>query len=141
MKRMRMRKWRTSEVVIVAVVAAPFLFLAWSAWRSTVYDAAMEQKVRSSFESVPCEITSSYWTQLQGRSSTNQAAPISGYDVHVEYSYSVDGHAYVSQRIKPRYKTIGSLPEAEAFIARYPARKRHTCYYDPDKPSVAFLEQ
>jgi hypothetical protein len=135
-----MRKWRRSEIVIVALVAAPLVFLAWSAWRSSVYDAAMERRVRSSFESVPCEIKSSSWTELRSRTSgTSQT--VSGYDVHVEYSYSVDGHAYVSRRIRPRYQTVATRPEAQAFIARYPARKSLTCYYDPDNPSVAFLEQ
>jgi len=30
---------------------------------------------------------------------------VSGYDVHVEYSYSVNGQPYISKRIKPRYIT------------------------------------
>ena len=135
------RKWRTSEIVIVAVVAAPFVFLAWSAWRSMAYDAAMEKRVRSSFESVPCEIKSSSWSVVHSKRDGSSQTVISGYDVHVEYSYSVDGHDYLSRRIRPRYKTIPTLPEAEAFVARYPVRKSHTCYYDPDKPSLAFLEQ
>ena len=137
------RKWRTSEIVIVAVVAAPFAFLAWSAWRSSAYDAAIQQKVRWSFESVPCAIRSSSWTELRSRRDTSSQSPmvVSGYDVHVEYAYSVDGHAYLSRRIRPRYQTIATLPEVQAFMARYPARKSHTCYYDPADPSVAFLEQ
>src|SRR6187431_3293332 len=99
-----MRTWRTSEKIIVAVVAAPFLFLAWSAWRSSVYDAAMEKRVRSSFLPVACEVKSSSWEEV--RTKQNGAGQmtttfVSGYDVHVEYSYAVDGQPFVSRRIKP----------------------------------------
>ena len=138
------RKWRTSEIVIIAVVAAPFLFLAWSAWQSTLYDAAMQQKVKSSFESVPCEIKSSSWTTVQTKQNgagQTSSMFISGYDVHAEFSYSVDGQPYLSRRIKPRYQYLRTQAEAEAFVARYPVRQAQSCYYDPANPSMAFLEQ
>ena len=125
----------------MTVVAAPFAFLAWSAVRSSIDAAGMEQKVRSSFRPVACEITSSSWTALQSRTGQTSTMVVSGYDVHAQYSYSVDGRPYVSRRIKPHYQTIPTLAEAEAFVARYPIRKAHTCHYDPTDPSVAFLEQ
>ena len=86
-------------------------------------------------------------TELRSRSngpaSGNKPGPsvVSGYDVHVEYSYSVAGQSYSSRRIKPRYKTIGTLPQAQAFVARYPVHAGRTCYYDPSDPSLAFLEK
>jgi hypothetical protein len=131
------RTWRTSEKILVAAVAAPFVFLIWSAWRSSVYDAEMEQRVRSSFLPVACEIQSSSWGELRGRRPSDTIS----YVVHVEYTYSVDGQAYSSRRIKPRPRMIHTRQDAQAFVIRYPARAGRTCYYDPSNPSLAFLEQ
>jgi hypothetical protein len=135
--------------VIVAIVATPFVFLAWSAWRSSVDSAAMTEKVRSSFHPVACEIKSATWSELRsspgGVTRTGNGQPtitvVSGYDAHVEFSYSINGQAFLSRRISPHYGTIPTRPELDAFLARYQVRPGYTCYYDPANPSVAFLEQ
>jgi hypothetical protein len=135
--------------VIIAIVAAPFAFLAWSAWQSSVDSAAMTKKVRSSFRPVPCEIKSATWSELRSspggvtRTDNSQATitVVSGYDAHVEFSYAIDGHPYLSRRISPHYRTIPTRPELDAFLARYQVHPGYTCYYDPANPSVAFLEQ
>ena len=142
----RMRKWRRSEIIIVTVVAAPFAFLAWSAWRSSVYDAALEQRVRTSFQPVECDIKAVSWTELRSRpsgggGSQSAATVVSGYDLHVEFAYEIKEQPYLSRRIRPRYQTIPTRAEVDAFLARYPVRAGYTCYYDPDKPSMAFLER
>jgi hypothetical protein len=136
------RTWRTSEKIIVAVVAAPFVFLIWSAVRSTLYDADMEERVRASFQPIACDVKSVSYTELRGRTSTGAtSSAVSGYDVHVEYAYSVDGQAYVSKRIAPRYRSMHTLSEAQTFVTRYQRVPANTCYYDPSNPSVAFLQK
>lgn len=57
--------------------------------------------------------------------------------LHVEYSYSVDNHAYVGDRY--RRQSSSQRGDALAIQESYPVDSRRTVYYDPGDPAQAVL--
>lgn len=63
------------------------------------------------------------------------------YGAAIRYSYFVGGKAYESDQIQLGGRSETSEPEEyEKAVARYPAGKRVTVYYDPGDPATATLE-
>ena len=134
------QRWRTSQVILVLIVAAPFVLLLWAIVASKRADRAMTARVATSFQEVDCEVTDLAVRALtrtetyEGRKRT----VASGYDPIIEYRYVVAGQEYRSRRFSPAARTLGES-EREAFLERYNEGTRHRCRFDPGNPALAFI--
>jgi hypothetical protein len=86
-----------------------------------------------------------HWRMTTGQvlfSTASVGATSSGRAVvypHVVYTYEVNGRLYQSERLYPA-GGVGGSP-AMTTVARYPAGKQVTVYYNPDDPTEAVLER
>ena len=138
-QRMPYPRWRTSQIIVVALAAAPFLFLIWAIIASKRADAVLTERVATTFLDVDCEVTEVALRALtrietiDGRKRTVSG----GHDPIIEYEYVVAGRVYRSRRFSPAARTLGEA-EAQAFLSRYDEGTRHRCRYDPSNPALAF---
>jgi hypothetical protein len=62
------------------------------------------------------------------------------YGTSIKYEYSIDGKAFVSNRILFGQMTSNWSNGANTLISRYPPGKVVTVYYNPKNPEIAVLE-
>jgi hypothetical protein len=91
-------------------------------------------------------LKTSRWTETQATILTSETRARrpgeSGPETvpHIEYEYTVSGHAYRSHQLKPRGIPL-SLSELPHFLGRYPAGSAAPVYYNPASPQEAVLER
>jgi hypothetical protein len=80
-------------------------------------------------------------SEVESEVKRHDNRPIETYGAAVRYSYEVRGKTYESDQIQLGGTRETSDPdEFEQTVARYPAGKRVTVYYDPTDPGIATLE-
>jgi len=139
-RRSRPQRWRTSEILLVALVAAPFLLLAWAMLASKQADRAMTERVATTFRDVDCvvvDVAVRPLTRVETIGGRKQSVP-SGYDPIIAFEYIVAGQTHQSRRFSPVSRTLGEA-EAQAFLARYDEGTHHRCRVDPANPALAFI--
>lgn len=133
-------RWRTSQIVLVAAVAAPFLLLAWSILASRQADRAMAERIATAFQNVECKVIAVAvrpLTRIETIGGHKQSVS-GGYDPIIEFEYVVAGQVLRSRRYAPAPHTLGEA-DAEAFLARFDEGTHHHCRFDPANPTLAFI--
>lgn len=136
-------RWPASQIILVALVASPFVLLIYSVVASSRYDREITAEVNARFEPVECEVL-----EVGRREGTRRerVSPDSqrtrevsmGFDPIIEYRYEWRGQTYRSRSFSPAARTIAAS-EAEAFDRTYAVGTRHRCKLDPDQPQRAFI--
>lgn len=80
-------------------------------------------------------------SEVESEVKRHDGRPIETHAAAIRYTYDVGGKTYESDQIQLGGTRQTSDPdEFEQMIARYPAGKRVTVYYDPTDPAIATLE-
>jgi hypothetical protein len=139
-RRPKPQRWPTSQIIVVALAAAPFLFLIWAVIASKRADAVMTERVATTFQEVDCEVTEVALRPLTRIETINgrKQTVASGADPIIEYQYTVAGQVYRSRRFAPAARTLGEA-EGQSFLAHYDEGTHHRCRYDPADPALAFI--
>ncbi len=86
------------------------------------------------------------WPSVQGKVTGSRVAYDSstsktGAIPYVTYVYEVNGKTYKDGHLFPGIFTVSGQTSAEKVVARYPRGADVTVYYNPKKPSEAYLEK
>lgn len=82
-------------------------------------------------------------TTRSRRSNSNRRRTTTSYFAVVEYSYTVNGRTFTSDRIsagEPQHGT-SNRAAADSFLTRYPKGGGVSVYYDPRDPASAVLQK
>ncbi len=136
-------RWPASQIILVALVASPFVLLIYSMVASTRYDREITADVSARFVPVECEVLEVGRRQGSRRerihpNSQRTREVLMGFDPIIEYRYEWRGVTYRSRAFSPSPRTIASN-EVEAFDRTYAVGTRHQCRVDPDQPERAFI--
>lgn len=136
-------RWPASQIILVALVATPFVLLIYSMVASTRYGRAMTADVNARFEPVECEVLEVGRREGTRRErihpDSRRTREVSmGFDPIIEYRYEWRGVTYRSRAFSPAARTFASS-EAEAFGRTYAIGTRHQCRLDPEQPERAFI--
>ena len=136
-------RWPASQIILVVLVATPFVLLIGSIVASTQYDRALTAEVNARFQPVECEVLDvgrrqgSRRERIHSGSQQTQVVDM-GFDPIIEYRYEWHGVSYRSRSFAPTVRTFASS-EAEAFERTYAVGTRHQCKFDPEQPERAFI--
>jgi hypothetical protein len=87
--------------------------------------------------------TVSSWPSVQGKIKTSHLGVGRGEDptpgAYVSYTYAIEGTTYEGWGISPGFR-MNSRRIAKGIVKRYPRGADVTVYYNPKKPSHAYLE-
>ncbi len=123
-----------AEKIISLIFVGVGLFLLFIYFRNLIRVRASEGWPASQGIVVASWIRESHSTDDDGSTSTS-------YYPEVNYTYSVMGTEYQSDKITFGLKTGGSRGKALKVIAKYVEGNPVTVYYDPDNPQLAVLER
>lgn len=83
---------------------------------------------------------SASWPSTEGVIERIQVRMARKLQVDVAFKYSVGGREYHSNGFNPDYNTLPDDAANRRVIATYRAGDVHKVFYDPDDPSVSYLE-
>lgn len=135
--------WPASQIILVALVASPFVLLIYSMLASTRYDREITAEVNARFVPVECEVLEVGRREGTRREridpNSQRTREVSmGFDPIIEYRYEWRGVTYRSRAFSPAPRTIASS-EAETLERTYAVGTRHQCRLDPEQPERAFI--
>lgn len=136
-------RWPASQIILVAVVASPFVLLIYSIVTSSARDRAQTEEVNTRFQPVDCEVLE---VGRRGGTRRERVHPDSqrtrevdtGFDPIIEYRYEWRGAVYRSRSFSPALRTFAA-DQAEWFQQHYAVGTRHRCKIDPDRPERAYI--
>ncbi len=96
------------------------------------------QDTRSAFKSAA-------WPYVSGQVITSDVSESSDddgttYSANIQYTYTVNDREYTGSRVSHGDIGTSDSRDAAKIVARYPAQKTVSIYYDPADPSQAVLE-
>jgi flagellar basal body-associated protein FliL len=125
---------KSKKLIVIIIITVPVLIAAALLWIGAMQ--ITQSVLAMNWPTTEGQVTDS--TIMKRLNGDSKPSPVAAtHYPEVEYTYSVDNHKYVSQRI-----TFGDAFKLnpEKVVRRYPAGRRITVFYKPDNPSISVLE-